>query len=118
MSAQGHAQGMAAEALAAGWLQQRGLNVLERNFRVRGGEIDLICRSGDTLVFVEVRLRKHGNFGGAAGSITHAKQRRVILAAQHYLAGKPAQNCRFDCLLLDALNEENIEWIQGAFAAD
>lgn len=110
--------GAAAEALVAGWLSQRGLKVVERNFRVRGGEIDLICRDGKTLVFVEVRLRRNANYGGAAASITASKRQRLLLAAQHYLLKHPNVDARFDCVLLDALNEARIEWIRHAFSAD
>ncbi|MGB8249432.1 MAG: YraN family protein, partial [Azonexus sp.] len=77
--------------------------------------IDLICRAGSTLVFVEVRLRSRGDFGGAAASITAGKRRRIVLAAQHYLAGKADCDCRFDCVLIDG---EQLEWIANAFAAD
>ncbi|HRE17257.1 MAG TPA: YraN family protein [Rhodocyclaceae bacterium] len=110
--------GAAAETLAADWLAQRGLRVIERNFRVRGGEIDLICRDGRTLVFVEVRLRRNRDFGSAADSITLKKRQRLLLAAQHYLLQHPGFDARFDCVLLDALNAEAIEWIKNAFAAD
>jgi len=107
-----------AEALAATFLEARGLRVLERNWRVRGGEIDLICDDRGSLVFVEVRLRRHAEFGGAAASITVTKQRRVILAARHYLAGKREQPCRFDAVLLSELCEDSIEWIRNAFEAN
>jgi putative endonuclease len=110
--------GAAAEALAERFLGRRGLSVRARNFRTRGGEIDLVCSDGNTLVFVEVRLRRRCDFGGAGASITAAKQRRIILAARQYLAGKPEHPCRFDVVLLDALDESRIEWIRGAFAAD
>lgn len=106
--------GARAEEQAARHLAAHGLKVLERNYRCRSGEIDLICRDGDTLVFVEVRLRSHRGFGGAAASITPAKQRRITLAAQHYLAGKPLPACRFDAVLLDG---ESIDWIRNAFDA-
>jgi putative endonuclease len=92
-----------------------GLRVVARNFRIRGGEIDLICRDGKTLVFVEVRLRSRSDFGGAGASITPTKRRRIILAAQHYLAGKPECDCRFDCVLIEG---ERLEWIKNAFSAD
>ena len=107
--------GAAAETLAAEFLRRHGLRVLERNWRVRGGEIDLICEDRGCMVFVEVRLRGHSGFGGAAASITPAKQRRIVLAARHYLAGKLECKCRFDAVLLDGLNEAQIEWIQNAF---
>lgn len=111
--------GAAAEALAAAFLQQQGLALLARNFRVRGGEIDLICEEGQTLVFVEVRLRQRQDFGGAAASITPRKQQRIILATRHYLARQQATNrdCRFDCLLLDRLDASAIVWLKGAFDA-
>ncbi|MEZ5616140.1 MAG: YraN family protein [Rhodocyclaceae bacterium] len=107
-------KGREAEAQAARHLERQGLKVLTRNYRCRGGEIDLVCRDGETLVFVEVRLRGNRNFGGAAASITAAKQRRIALAARHYLAGKPLPACRFDAVLLDG---ETIDWIRSAFDA-
>ncbi len=110
--------GDAAEALAADYLVRHGLRVLARNWRVRGGEIDLICRDGEMLVFVEVRLRGSQDFGGAAASITRAKQRRLSLAARHYLAGNPEQPCRFDVVLLDDLKADHVEWIPHAFLAE
>ncbi len=109
--------GDAAEALAATFLMRQGLRMLERNWRVRGGEIDLICEDRGCLVFVEVRLRSSSHFGGAGASITAAKQRRIILAARHYLAGKRERPCRFDAVLLDGLNESRLEWIRNAFEA-
>jgi putative endonuclease len=110
-------RGREAEDLAARHLERRGLRVIRRNFRVRGGEIDLICRDGKTLVFVEVRLRSRQDFGGAGESITAAKRRRIILAARHYLARQP-NPCRFDCVLLSGLEDGTLEWIRDAFSAD
>jgi len=114
------ATGQIAENLAARFLEKRGLTITTRNYRCRGGEIDLICRDGQALVFVEVRLRRHNGFGGAAASITTTKQRRIVLAAQHYLAmhRKHDCDCRFDCLLLDGTSERDIEWVKNAFSAD
>ena len=108
-------RGREAEERAARHLERCVQRIVERNFRVRGGEIDLICRDGKTLVFVEVRLRGRGDFGGAAASITASKRRRIVLAAQHYLLGKPPCDCRFDCVLID---DGELEWIKNAFAAD
>jgi len=110
--------GKRAEALAAAFLERRGLRVAERNFRVRGGEIDLICRDGAMLVFVEVRLRRRSDFGGAAASITAAKRRRLLLAARHFLIRHPDVPCRFDCVLLSGLDGTGIDWIRDAFSAD
>jgi putative endonuclease len=108
-------RGREAEERAARHLERCGQRIVERNFRVRGGEIDLICRDGRTLVFVEVRLRGRGDFGGAGASITAVKRQRIVLAARHYLAGKSDCDCRFDCVLIDG---DQLEWIRDAFAAD
>jgi putative endonuclease len=110
--------GKQAEALAAQYLVRQGLRVVAQNFRCRGGEIDLICRDGKGLVFVEVRLRRNANYGGAAASVTSAKQARIILAARHYLSANAAteSDCRFDCILLDGLDERRIEWVRDAFS--
>lgn len=111
-------RGAEAEQLAAVFLQRHGLRIIGRNYRCRGGEVDLICEDGKTLVFVEVRLRTNARFGSAADSITGAKQQRVMLAARHYLAGKAERPCRFDAVLFDQLDSERIEWIKNAFDAD
>ena len=114
--------GEAAEGRAAAWLQARGLVLEQRNYRVargpsaRGGEIDLVMRDRDgTLVFVEVRQRSTAGYGGAAASVTSAKQRRLVLAARHYLLRFSAlPPCRFDVVAIDG---EHIDWLQGAFDA-
>ena len=112
--------GQRAEDLAARFLEKQRLRVVARNFRCRGGEIDLVCRDGNALVFVEVRLRRNAAYGGAGASITPTKQGRIILAARHYLLAhaKADCDCRFDCVLLDAADEQRIEWIRDAFSAD
>jgi putative endonuclease len=111
--------GDAAENAALLYLQQAQLRLLERNYRTPGrggGEIDLIMREPDgTTVFVEVRQRKSTSHGGAAASVTFAKQRRIIFAARHYLMRlREPPPCRFDVVLLEATG---IEWLQGAFDA-
>lgn len=115
MSSTGN-KGKAAEQHAAAFLQQQKLALLESNYRCRFGEIDLIMREGDTIVFIEVRMRSSDRFGGAAASITTAKQAKLIRAARHYLA---RQNddfpCRFDVVLISGTRENDIEWIQNAF---
>jgi len=106
--------GAAAENLAAEFLQARGLTVVKRNYRCRGGEIDLIARDGETLVFVEVRLRRSDAFGGARASITVAKRRRLKFAASLFLSGLAREPpCRFDAILLDGLEPARIEWLVG-----
>ncbi len=114
------AAGEVAEALAARHLERHGLRIVAHNFRVRGGEIDLVCEEGRTLVFVEVRLRRNTSFGTAADSITPRKQQRIVLAAQHWLQRHGGANrpCRFDCVVMDAADEARIEWIRDAFTAD
>jgi putative endonuclease len=111
-------RGAAAEALAAQFLQARGLTIVERNYRCRGGEIDLIARDGSSLVFVEVRLRHGGAFGGAAASLTAGKRRRLGFAAKHYLGRLGREPpCRFDAILLDALAPDRIEWLRDIYGA-
>jgi putative endonuclease len=97
-------------------LQQRGLKLVARNYRSRFGEIDLIMRDGETLVFVEVRLRGSKDFGGAAASIDARKQAKLISTAQLYLATLAhIPPCRFDAVLLDS--PDNVEWVKNAFGA-
>ncbi len=112
------ASGAHAETLAADYLQRRGLRLLQRNYRCRLGEIDLILADGAVLVFVEVRLRRNAAFGGAAASVTAAKRQRILRAARHYLSGRPEPACRFDVVLLDALAADRIEWIRDAFGEE
>ena len=107
-----------AEDAALHYLQQQGLKLLARNFRTPGrggGEIDLVMQEHDgTVVFVEVRQRGRADFGGAAGSIAAAKQRRIVLAARHYVAAQPRlPACRFDAVLV----EPAITWLRAAFDA-
>lgn len=111
-----------AERLAEDFLTRRGLTLVARNYRCRCGEIDLIMREKQTLVFIEVRLRKKGpgksDFGGALASITGAKQAKIIATAQHYLSGlKELPACRFDAVLLNGLNANDVEWLPNAFEA-
>lgn len=107
-------RGEQAEALAADFLRGEGLRIAGRNYRCRFGEIDLIARDGDTLVFVEVRSRSDAAFGGAAASINPAKREKLLKAARHYLAGiSPAPPCRFDAVLLTG-EPPRLEWIRNA----
>ena len=108
-------RGALAEEAAAEFLKCRGLRLLERNYSCRFGEIDLIMRDGQTLVFVEVRYRRNQSFGGAIESITAAKREKLLRTARHYMAATqefPA--CRFDAVLLSGDTQE-LEWIENAF---
>ncbi|HRN82934.1 MAG TPA: YraN family protein [Nitrosomonas europaea] len=109
-------KGSDAEQRAATFLQQQKLTLLERNYRCRFGEIDLVMREGDTIVFIEVRMRSSDRFGGATASITAAKQLKLTRAARHYLAEYEGDfPCRFDAVLISGEQENDIEWIQNAF---
>jgi putative endonuclease len=104
-------KGMEAEQAAADYLVARGLALVARNYICRGGEIDLILRDGASLVFVEVRERAGGGFGGAAASITATKQARIRLAAQHYLSRHGLDlPCRFDAVLIQG---GRLEWLRA-----
>ncbi|WP_225785510.1 YraN family protein [Xenophilus sp. Marseille-Q4582] len=111
--------GDAAEEAALAHLQAAGLLLVARNYRTPGrggGEIDLVMRTRDgTLVFVEVRRRASAAHGGAGGSITALKQRRIVFAARHFLLrlGRTPP-CRFDVVLVQGAQ---IEWLPAAFDA-
>jgi putative endonuclease len=112
-------KGDAAEDRALRYLQDQGLQLMQRNYRTPGrggGEIDLVMRDRDgTLVFVEVRKRRNAQHGGALASITSVKQRRIVFAARHYLLklGR-VPPCRFDVIALD---DDDLQWFQAAFDA-
>ena len=113
-------RGDAAEDAALAHLQKAGLRLVARNYRTPGrggGEIDLIVRDprDGTVVFVEVRQRATRTHGGAAGSITGVKQRRIVFAARHYLMTlRTPPPCRFDVVLVEP---EGIQWLVAAFDA-
>jgi len=115
-------QGNRAEERALAHLQAAGLVLLARNLACRAGEIDLVCLDGQTLVFVEVRERQDGRFGGAAGSIDLAKQQRLVKAARFWLPTLRERHfqgkvpvCRFDAV---ALEGAQVRWIRHAFMSE
>lgn len=118
-SSSGRPTGAAAEAAARRYLEARGLRLVAANYRCRAGEIDLVMQQDDVLVFAEVRLRNHAGFGGAAASVTRAKQQKIIASAGAFLHHHPEFsrcNCRFDVLALQATTQGwHIEWLQAAF---
>jgi putative endonuclease len=108
--------GQRGEDIAVSHLERAGLAVVRRNFRTRHGEIDIVARDGEALVFVEVRVRRSRGYGGAAESITPSKRARLRLAASTYLARcVVAPQCRFDAVLIDEVDPPTVEWIQDAF---
>ncbi len=108
-------EGARAEDLCADLMRAAGLKLVERNWRCRLGEIDIIAEDrGGTLVFAEVRMRSPGNFGGAAESVTAAKRARIVAAARLYLTRRPEAICRFDVFLIDG-PPRHVQWIRNAF---
>ena len=108
--------GDAAEDAAAEHLTAAGCRIVARNARYRDGEVDLVARERDLLVFVEVRMRVSARFGGAAVSVDSVKQKRIARAAQHWLLreyGERWPACRFDVVTVDGGG--TIEWIRDAF---
>jgi putative endonuclease len=116
--------GRRGEDVALAHLRAQGLELVTRNYRCRGGEIDLVMRDHDVLVLVEVRLRTRRDFGSAAESIGSRKQRRCVLAARHLLlthAELRKLRARFDVVAIDPPADVGgapvVTWIRNAFAA-
>lgn len=111
--------GKEAELFAAQMLKAKGLILLEQNVNFKVGELDLVMRENDTLVFVEVRRRNNNKFGGALGSITSTKQKRLTRAALAYLQRKKLMDkvpCRFDLVAITDTNGHfEAEWIKNIF---
>ncbi|MBF8779543.1 YraN family protein [Pseudomonas fulva] len=112
--------GQAAERHALGFLQGHGLTLLARNWRCKGGELDLVMLDRDTVVFVEVRYRLHADFGGALGSIDGRKQKRLALAAAHFLHEESrwaCHPCRFDVIAMQGSRHagQPLQWLKNAF---
>ncbi len=115
-------RGVAWEELAGSHLRNAGLSVIARNFRTRFGEIDLVCRDGGVLVFVEVRYRaRTSGYGSGADSVTAAKRRRLVTAAGQFRQAHPALSelpCRFDVVAITgSAQAPSIDWRQRAFDA-
>ncbi|MCX7032752.1 MAG: YraN family protein [Arenimonas sp.] len=113
--------GAAAEAAARATLESRGLRTLASNVNFRFGELDLVMRDGDAIVFVEVRYRSSDRFGGAAGSVDFRKRRRIVLAARAWLAGQRGlaeAPCRFDVVTVHGDDALECEWLHNAFTLE
>lgn len=108
------------EKIALQFLKKHGLKFIDNNVNFKGGEIDLIMKDDTQLVFIEVRYRSNKQFGGAAASINHSKQQKLMLAAQLYLQkeyGNQPPSCRFDVIAIEGNeHQENIEWLKNVFA--
>lgn len=110
--------GQAAEDTVLAAAKKRGLRQLARNYRTRRGELDLVLTAGDTLVVVEVRLRRRSDYGSAVESVTNAKQGRIIAATRQFLVEHPQwaeSPVRFDVVGVDA--QGRLDWIDNAFLA-
>ena len=116
-------QGEDAEAACCAYLKSQGLKLVEKNFRCRHGEIDIIMLDKKTLTFVEVRFRKNDLFGGGLASITSAKQRKLRMTAELFLQQNTHyKNARFDVVSMSKNNQTSknkqaycFDWIQNAF---
>ena len=110
--------GDAAEDAAARHLAAHGCTLIDRNVRYPEGELDLISRERELIVFVEVHMRRSSAFGGAAASVDRHKQKRLMRAAQHWLLARHGERwpaCRFDVVTI--AGDGTIDWIRDAFAA-
>ena len=111
--------GGAWELKARRWLEGKGLRFIAANVRGRGGEIDLIMKEDQIIVFIEVRFRQSSRFGGAAASVTLAKQQKLLQTAHLWLARHNGSfdtvDCRFDVI---AFTGNEIEWLKNAFGED
>ncbi|HBG47827.1 MAG TPA: YraN family protein [Deltaproteobacteria bacterium] len=114
------AVGKAGEDEAAGFLERHGYRILERNFRCRYGEIDIIARDGKTIVFVEVKTRGSDRFGPPGASVDGRKQRKMTITSSFYLEGlgHTDPDIRFDVVCIEMKDgRAQIEHIQDAFEA-
>lgn len=117
-------QGEYSESLACQYLENKGFKLIEKNFNCRMGEIDLIMKDSDSLVFIEVRYRKNNNFGSGVESITASKQSKLIKTASLYLQQHDKLNrypSRFDVVSISGfigttnIDNINFNWIKNAF---
>lgn len=120
MSLLGKLLGREGEDRAARYLSGRGYRILERNYRTRNGEIDLIALHRGEVVFVEVKTRTSDAFGAPELAVTPQKQRKMIKAALGYIKYKKLHQvpCRFDVVAISGADEAGVELIQNAFEMD
>ncbi len=117
MTLQRRSLGVWGENIAADYLQKKGMQIIERNFRCRLGELDIIARQGGYLIFIEVRTRSSANCGLPQESITASKIKKVRRLAQAYLAQKSLANVniRFDVVAVYCAGETTVTHIENAF---
>jgi putative endonuclease len=111
-------KGAAAEQIAKNYLEQKGLSFITQNYRCAMGELDLVFKDQKQWVFIEVKNRKNALFGAPVEWVTKAKQRKIILATEHFLANHKIPNnsqMRFDVIGIIDLEPSSIEWVQNAF---
>lgn len=123
MTARRQAVGRRGEEAARAFLRRRGVRILAENFACAAGEIDLIGREGDTLVFIEVKARSSDAFGPPQFAVHLRKQRQIVRTAQWYLAAQrmPEVPCRFDVLAVTFPEEggsPRVDWVRDAFPAE
>ncbi len=120
--AERQARGRHAEDAARAYLTRAGLRKIAANANYRGGELDLVMRDGDCIVFVEVRYRRSSAFGGGMASIDSGKRRKLVLAAQSFLAEHREYSqapCRFDVIEASGNPDApDLRWLKDAFRAD
>jgi putative endonuclease len=113
-------RGRRAESLACDYLKQRGLKLVARNFLCKLGELDLIMRDGETLVFVEVKFRQRSDYGHGSEAVNRSKQNKLIRTAQVYLQQHPEYTnlpMRFDVISIEG-EPPRLQWLANAFDAE
>ncbi len=116
-----HEHGQHAEQIALTLLQKNNFELLEKNYRCRFGEIDIIAKRKHLIIFVEVRYRKNSQYGSAAESVTRKKQKKITITAKHYIQEYISTSMdfdyRFDVIALSTLDVEQARphWIKGAW---
>ncbi|WP_352419586.1 YraN family protein [Proteiniborus sp.] len=110
--------GIIGENLASNYLLEKGYSILERNFRTKIGEIDIIVKKSNIIVFVEVKARSNTNYGFPYESVNYKKQQKIIRTAQNYINFKGLTNCQYRFDIIEVFLKENgnkINHIQNAF---
>lgn len=120
MASRPKSPGSEGEDLAVGFLRKNGYRILQRNYRCRSGEVDVIACEGDTLCFVEVKGRRSDDYGAPEHGVTRDKMRRMARAALSYLTSKglPEADCRFDVVSVRMGDQPVLDLLRGAFTPE